>query len=352
MSRPDSRRRFTLRLAIVAVGLVAALPAAASNHVDTSGPSKIVIKVPIDLVGGEDSVARAWGKAIKRYWNDGPGLGYWKFCGRSVVFEPDIQPIAAGQTGRPDAHKIRMKLVGDGVDFISNVRYGGTFDTHTTATGVWGSNEDNAVIAHEFGHLIGLADEYTWTPYTDTNNNGHWDPGEPLNDDLNHNGVRDPDEPTEPMPGFEDSLMAQHDGKVTQRLIDEAMQANGVRDCKKVWVGTLHIVTRVVTPLGACVGSWDADLTLHIRVKTMTGVGHVTRAPVNSCGKSTFARVGQRFPVSGKLKSSSMLFALSQIRGKLQRTGNSAAGPVEAQAPITDGTIYWNGTVNVHCQNC
>ena len=29
----------------MAVGLVAALPAAASNHVDTSGPSKIVIKV-------------------------------------------------------------------------------------------------------------------------------------------------------------------------------------------------------------------------------------------------------------------------------------------------------------------
>ena len=347
------RRRLAPRIAIVAVGLTAALPAAASNQVDTSNPNKIVIKVPIDLVGGEDYIAKRWNTAIKRYWNDGPGLGRWKFCGKSVVFEPDIQPIAAGQKGRPDAHKIRMRLVPDGVNFISNVRYSGTFDADTTANGTWGSNVGDPTIAHEFGHLIGLDDEYTWTPFTDTDHNGRWNPGEPLNDDLNHNGTRDPGEPTEPIPGFEDSIMAQQSGGVVQRLIDEAMSRNGVPDCKEVWTGTMHMTVRAVISPGACVGTFDTDLRLVIRAGKVAGTAKVSRVAVNSCDKSTVARVGQTIAVTGKLTPSRLTLSFQSVwKGRLPRTGNTAAGPVTAQEPHPLGTIYLDGIVNVRCQTC
>ncbi len=40
----------------------------------------------------------------------------------------------------------------------------------------------------------GIDDNHNWVPFTDSNRNGKWDPGEPLNDDLGKDGVG-PDDP-------------------------------------------------------------------------------------------------------------------------------------------------------------
>ena len=338
MSRIDpDRRRLAVRVAIVALGL-AFVPAAAGNHVDTSNPNKIVIKVPIDLVGGDDSYARRWNNAIKRFWNDGPGFGRWKYCGKSVEFEPDIQPIAAGEAGRPDAHKIRLKLVPDGVTFISNVDWSGPFSTDTIATGVWGSNVLDVSIRHEFGHLLGLPDEYKWIAEKD---------------DLNHNGIRDPREPVEPDPGSDDSVMADHSGNVLQRLIDEAMSRNGVPDCKEVWTGTMHMNVRYVGSQGTCVATFDTDLLLQVRDGKVTGTAKVSRVPANSCRKSFSDVQGQTFTVSGKLTQNKMTLSIHSVwNGRLPRTGNTAAGPVTAQVPVPEATVYYDGIATVRCQTC
>lgn len=238
---PRKTGRLVLVGAVLTLVVTTTPPALARNTVDDSDPSKYTVKVPIDLIADDPSLAKRWKKAITDHWNNGPLLGRFKCAGRSVEFVPDIRVTPAGGKTRPDAHKVRIKLLAPGVDFISTVHPGpgGLNPTTHSFTGNWGSNEDNATIAHEFGHLVGLPDEYEWIPYEDRNNNGRRDPGERLLHDKNGNGKRDPGEPTRPKPGFEGSLMAEHDGKVDQGLVNEAMLKHGIV-CEEVWKATWH----------------------------------------------------------------------------------------------------------------
>ncbi|MCP4711663.1 MAG: hypothetical protein GY869_23845, partial [Planctomycetes bacterium] len=48
-------------------------------------------------------------------------------------------------------------------------------------------NDDDGMIDERRDNLID--DDEDWMPYTDLDNNGEWDPGEPLNDDLGQDGV-------------------------------------------------------------------------------------------------------------------------------------------------------------------
>jgi hypothetical protein len=85
----------------------------------------------------------------------------------------------------------------------------GTAPTYSSRTGFWGSNTDAATAAHEFGHLLGLLDEYE---ENDTNANGLREPGEkPLPDERR----------------FADawlSLMAHERGSVLSRHVREAVR--------------------------------------------------------------------------------------------------------------------------------
>jgi hypothetical protein len=208
----------SLRAACVCV--VVAVPVHAANAV-AEPDGKIVITVLIDLISPEDGIVEKWDKAIRDYWNDGPGFGYFKYCGRKVQFEPNIQPIAAGQKGRSDAHKIRMKLVADHVYETSFVRGRRVFNPKENRTGTWLSNASPQLVAHEFGHLLGLRDEY-------------------FHIDTNGNDVREFNERTAPLPEFRDgSLMATWHGKILQRHIDQAMANHGVKSCDE-WQGSIE----------------------------------------------------------------------------------------------------------------
>ena len=126
----------------------------------SNGGFRVIVK--IDLFHDDPALAGKWKEAITDVWNDEPGLGRrWKYCDRPVEFVPDIRVFPAGAKGRPDAHKIRVKLLPPGRDIVSKVRWSSKkFDPNGNSTGVWGSNESDDTIAHEFGHLLGLIDEY------------------------------------------------------------------------------------------------------------------------------------------------------------------------------------------------
>jgi hypothetical protein len=224
-----------MRMATCALALTVIPTLHARVNIDTNDSRRIRITVPIDLVGGEDDVAARWNQAIKKFWNDGPFLGYFKYCGKKVEFVPDVHPIAAGQQGRPDADKITMRLVREGVYVRSNVLHHGEFDPANNSGGNWTSTASDQIIAHEFGHLLGLRDEYFYL-------------------DNNHNGKRDPHEPTAPKPEFRDGSLMAGPGKILQRHIDEAMNKLGITGCKEAWEGTMRVNSNASY---ACTDGWE-----------------------------------------------------------------------------------------------
>jgi hypothetical protein len=70
---PRIRPLTAAAVAVVAL-LLGVVPASARSDAALVG-RKIVVTVPIDLIGGEDDIAEQWEHAIRNYWNDGPGLG-------------------------------------------------------------------------------------------------------------------------------------------------------------------------------------------------------------------------------------------------------------------------------------
>jgi hypothetical protein len=85
----------------------------------------------------------------------------------------------------------------------------GSSPAYSSRTGFWGSNTDVATAAHEFGHLLGLFDEYE---ERDTNANGLREPGEtPVPNERRY-------------PDAWLSLMAHEAGSVLQRHVREAVR--------------------------------------------------------------------------------------------------------------------------------
>jgi hypothetical protein len=79
---------------------------------------------------------------------------------------------------------------------------------HTQNTGMWYGGEEPWVYAHETGHLMGLPDQYTDTPYGYSKAN----------------------------PGYEGTMMGEYGGTVSQGEIDDIMSMYGIEcpsECKK-----------------------------------------------------------------------------------------------------------------------
>ncbi len=140
-------------------------PAYAADEVFVTN-DEILIASHIDLVPGFGcesgcnlaGLAKRWSKAIEKYWDKG-----FSFCGRKVTFRADVQVAALGSV-RPEAHAVLVRKTRSGQDFVSDVVTPGNSDPSTqNFVADWRSNADDNTIAHEFGHIEGLPDEYMET---------------------------------------------------------------------------------------------------------------------------------------------------------------------------------------------
>jgi hypothetical protein len=170
----------------------------------------IVINVPIAVLGGSDALLARWQEGINRTWNFGNDGAAFAFCGRAVVFNAHFTLRRSPDGLNPDAHVVVVEDVKPGRTHTSRVWHAlGTSPTYSARTGFWGSDADGATAAHEFGHLLGLLDEYV----------------------ESETGLRAPGE--RPVPNearYPDawlSLMAQEHGSVLERHVREVVRIHG-----------------------------------------------------------------------------------------------------------------------------
>lgn len=197
------------------VGLAAR--AAATHTVSwlAVGEATLTLNVPVDIAGADPARVDRWEEAIALAWNRGNDGRPFSVCGRQVRVKPRFSLRAAAQPS-PHAHLVIVRAVGAGQPFVSSVRHAlGTSPSYSPRTGVWSHTIDAATAAHEFGHLLGLPDEY-------------------VENDANDNGVREPGEdPTPDVVRYPDawfSLMARDGGSVLPRHIREIVRIHGGDD--------------------------------------------------------------------------------------------------------------------------
>ena len=111
------------------------------------------------------------------------------------------------------SHLVIVQQVRPNEQFVSSVWHAlGSSPAYSARTGYWGSNMEGIIAAHEFGHLLGLLDEY-------------------VEADGNANGLREPGERPVPdiarYPDASFSLMAGERGVVLARHIDEILRIHG-----------------------------------------------------------------------------------------------------------------------------
>jgi hypothetical protein len=192
------------------VSVVAALAVAISISSMMVDATTIRIVVPIEVVGGTPEMIAVWKRGIEDAWNRGNDGRPFAVCDRQVVFDVRFSLVpGTGQVPRR-VHVVVVEEVAAGQPYVSRVWHAlGTAPTYSSRTGFWGSNTDAATAAHEFGHLLGLLDEYEER-------------------DVNANGLREPGETPEPDEGrYPDawlSLMAHERGSVLHRHIREAVR--------------------------------------------------------------------------------------------------------------------------------
>lgn len=182
--------------------------------------ARITIVVPIEVVGGTPRLVDSWREAVDRAWNQADDGRPFRVCGREVRVDvrftnrPEPRPGTRRTAAR--SHTVFVAHVMPGQRYTSSVWHDpGTLPTESARLGFWGSDLTPAKAAHEFGHLLGLADEYT---EHDSNRNGSRDPGEGSMPDV----ARYPDAWT--------SLMAYEGGAVLERHVREVVRLHEVRD--------------------------------------------------------------------------------------------------------------------------
>jgi hypothetical protein len=175
-------------------------------------PNSITLTIPITIVGADPDVLANWQRSIERVWNHGNDGEPFTYCGRDVIFDARFQPSAAPRNAKT-SHLVIVQDVKPGDQYVSSVWHAlGTSPSYSPRTGFWGSNMDGETTAHEFGHLLGLLDEYV---ETDPNKNGLREPGERPVPDVRR------------YPDALFSVMANERGVALQRHIREVIRMHG-----------------------------------------------------------------------------------------------------------------------------
>lgn len=211
-------RRLALTLSLVAAAAVSTAAIGAGNVVSRLAvdDTSITITVPIQIVGATDATIALWQHGIDDTWNRGRNGRPFEICGRQVHFKPEFLPMMATVPRPRLAHLVFVQDVAPGQLFVSSVWHAlGSSPADSARTGFWGSNISPETAAHEFGHLLGLLDEYR-------------------ENDLNGNGVRDIGESPVPdlvrFPDASRSLMAVDAGVVLDRHIRDILRMHGLAD--------------------------------------------------------------------------------------------------------------------------
>jgi hypothetical protein len=106
------------------------------------------------------------------------------------------------------------------------------------------------------------------------------------------------------------------------------------------WQGTVRAKLTDASPAGTCVGTYRADIVLSVPPGgPASGEGTVTDAPVNSCGKTTFAIVGQALHVTATVQDYAFAFDSTQF--------SPGTGPVVVKMADT-GHVRASGSGTVH----
>lgn len=328
-----SRRRGAIAALGALLCVLPVAPAVAVSDVDV-GTDTITITVKIDLIGGSRRLANRWERAIRGYWNDGPGLGNWEYCGLEVEFVPDIEPVGAGEAGRMDAHPVFPEAPSRrGSDFIDHVLTPGSYDpTAENAAGFWGTESEDWVIAHEFGHLLGLPDEYEWVQ---------------PDDDLNGNGVRDPDEGVTVSPELQDSLMGDG-GRMHQRYIDTLVSQHlGEFDAGcRTWTGMLSAAHAIRDGAGGCTFGWLGVFTVTVTAEnTVSGVAQTAG---DGCGAQAgpVTITGTRDEAGFTLSSDSFILAEGT------RVEDVDPGSAAGESSYSDAYNTVTTEIHMQCLDC
>lgn len=149
----------------------------AKNTVLVDNRNKVItITVNANMIGAARNQANLQA-AFDSYWGRPGGF---KFRCYKVVFKLSLTAVNTRQSGR---HNIFMVPTDPGETLVSTVDFPNNFNPSTTSTRAhWSDFADTNTIAHEFGHLMGLPDEYS---YADRNNNRQRDANEPSIPDPN-----------------------------------------------------------------------------------------------------------------------------------------------------------------------
>jgi len=186
----SGRRLATLMVIALVLG---SLPLASSPQAEAGWPARnqiqkdgftVTIVVPVDIRGlggrtfrnartGErrsgERVAEMWEQGAEEIWNLGFSNHTFRGC-YTFVLDIQMQALGEGDSGNPNNHQVQFKNT---LFVAPNVRArvttpGGRPAAHAdvdtafeqSLAGLWGRN-DNLITAHEVGHLLGLADDYT-----------------------------------------------------------------------------------------------------------------------------------------------------------------------------------------------
>lgn len=202
--------------------------AEAKNSVDVDNDNKIItITIHASLIG-DDAQAPILQAEFGENW--GKDEGYTYRCYK-VFFKLDIEAASSPQPGR---HTVFMVPTKFGDPFTATVSSPLIYrPAENSATGRWSKWDGSQTIAHEWGHVLGLPDEYM---ELDTNGNGQRDPGERTvpdpsrapeytwTDNPPENGDIDAGE-VSVKPGETRSLMAElGESEILQRHIDSIVE--------------------------------------------------------------------------------------------------------------------------------